>query len=247
MRKFVTGSILAAAALLAAPAAAQPAEGRPFTANGELETCDCRYGDHNVRLEAGRRYQIGATSEAFDSMLRLYRAGSTDVLAEDDDSGGDRNPVINFTPSETGDYLVRVVSFTPDGAGAYALNIEALEALPAPVTRASSTETMTWQIYDGTLDADDPAESEMRFDDYALDLEAGQSAMIRVESEAFDPVVRVYSADQRGVNELAMDDDSGGSFNSFLMFAPEEGGSYIVRVTSFSTEGTGAYRLRIAR
>ena len=77
--------------------------------------------------------------------------------------------------------------------------------------------------------------------------EAGQSALIRLESEAFDPVVRIYSASQRGMSELVMDDDSGGGFNSFLMFAPEEAGSYIVRVTSFSTEGGGAYRLRIAR
>jgi hypothetical protein len=247
MRILLGASILAASALLAAPAAAQPAEGRPFTANGELELCDCRYGDHTVRLEAGRRYEITATAEAFDSMLRLYRAGSTDVLAEDDDSGGERNPRINFTPAETGDYLVRVVSYTPDGAGAYALNVNALEALPAPVTRATSTETATWQIYDGELAAGDPAESEMRFDDYAVELAAGQSALIRLESEAFDPVVKVYPANQRGMSEIAMDDDSGGGFNSFLMFAPDEAGTYIVRVTSFSSEGTGAYRLRIAK
>ena len=67
------------------------------------------------------------------------------------------------------------------------------------------------------------------------------------EFEAFDPVVRVYPADQRGTSELAMDDDSGGGFNSFLIFAPDEGGDYVVRVTSFSTEGTGAYRLKIAQ
>lgn len=247
MRNFIGASIFAAAAFMAAPAAAQPAEGRPFTASGELENCECRYGDHNIRLEAGRRYRIAASSEAFDSMLRLYRAGSTEALAQDDDSGGERNPLIHFTPSETGDYLVRVVSFTPDGAGAYDLEIEALEALPAPISRPTGTEAMSWQVYDGSLDANDSVEGEMRFDDYALHLEAGESALIRVESEAFDPVVRVYPADQRGTEEVAMDDDSGGGFNAFLIFAPDEGGDYVVRVTSFSTEGTGAYRLKIAR
>ena len=249
MGKYLGASILvAAAALMAAPAAAQPAEGRPFTASGELETCECRYGDHEVRLEAGRRYRIAAGSDDFDSMLRLYRAGSLgEPLAQDDDSGGERNPLIHFTPTESGDYLVRVVSFTPDGAGAYDLEIEALEALPAPISRPTGTEPMSWQVYDGSLDANDPVESEMRFDDYALRLEAGESALIRVESEAFDPVVRVYPADQRGTTEVAMDDDSGGGFNAFLIFAPDEGGDYVVRVTSFSTEGTGAYRLKIAK
>ena len=247
MRKLIEASILSAAFFVANPLLAQPAEGQPFTASGELETCDCRYGDHNVRLEAGRRYRVSASSEAFDSMLRLYRAGSTEVLIEDDDSGGERNPQLHFTPSQTGDYLVRVVSFTPDGAGAYSINIEALESLPPPITRATGTEALSWQVYDGALDANDPAESDMRFDDYALDLEGGQSALIRLESEAFDPVVRIYKADQRGMNEIAMDDDSGGGFNAFLMFAPDEGGAYIVRVTSFSTEGAGAYKLRIAR
>src|SRR5688500_2053174 len=119
MRNYLGPSIMAAATFIAAPAVAQPAEGRPFTASGELENCEGRYGDHNVRLEAGRRYRIAASSEAFDSMLRLQRAGSSDVLAQDDDSGGERNPLIHYTPTESGGYLVRVVSFTPDGAGAY--------------------------------------------------------------------------------------------------------------------------------
>ncbi len=247
MRIFIGAAILVAATAVATPAFAQPSEGRPFTASGELETCDCRYGDHQVRLEAGRRYRINARAEAFDSMLRLYRSGSTDLIAEDDDSGGERNPQIHFTPAESGEYLVRVVSFTPDGAGSYSLDVEALEALPAPITRASATETTTWQIFDGALETGDAAENEMKFDDYQIDLEAGQSALIRLESEAFDPVVRIYSASQRGQNELVMDDDSGGGFNAFVMFAPEEAGGYIVRVTSFSTEGAGAYRLRVAR
>ena len=247
MRRFITLLMLGAAAMFAAPASAQPAEGRPFTASGELENCDCRFGDHVVRLEAGRRYRIAASSEAFDSMLRLYRAGSDDALAQDDDSGGERNPLIFYTPAETGDYRVRVVSYAPDGAGAYNLNVEALEALPAPITRATGTEAMTWQVYDGALEATDPANEDIRFDDYAIELEAGQSALIRVDSEAFDPVVRVYPTSQRGAGEVAMDDDGGSGFNSFLMFAPDEAGSYIVRVTSFSTEGAGAYRLRIAR
>lgn len=247
MRILIGASVLTAAALFAAPVTAQPAPDRPFTANGELELCECRFGDHVVRLDAGRRYRITASSEAFDSMLRLYRAGSTDILAEDDDSGGDRNPSLSFTPSESGDYLVRVVSFTPDGAGAYALNVEALEALPEPITRPTGTETTIWQVYEGELAEGDSAEGEMRFDDYAIELEPGQSVLIRAESEAFDPVVRVYAADQRGAQEMAMDDDSGGGFNAFLIFAPDEGGRYIVRVTSFSTDGAGAYRLRIAR
>src|SRR5688572_29976631 len=101
MRKFIEASILSAAFFAASPLLAQPAEGQPFTASGELETCDCRYGDHNVRLEAGRRYRVSASSEAFDSMLRLYRAGSTEVLVQDDDSGGERNPQLHFTPSQT--------------------------------------------------------------------------------------------------------------------------------------------------
>jgi hypothetical protein len=247
MRKLIGAGMFAVAAISATPLAAQPGPGRPFTANGELETCDCRFGDHTVRLEAGRRYKISVGSEAFDSMLRVYRAGSTDVLAEDDDGGGESNPQLHFTPSQTGDYLVRVVSFTPEGAGPYALNIEALESLPPPITRATGSESMRWQLYDGTLETRDAAENEMRFDDYALELEAGQSALIRVDSEAFDPVIRVYSAQQRGTSEVAMDDDSGSGFNAFLLFAPDEAGSYIVRVTSFSTEGLGAYRLRIAR
>ena len=241
--------LLITTALIAASgsATAQVRQGQPFSASGALEDCDCRYGNHTVRFEAGRRYRIAARSQAFDAMLRVQRAGSSEVLAADDDSGGERDPLIHFTPSETADYLVRVASFSSDGVGAYSLEIEALEALPAPMTRPTGTESQSWQVYDGSLDNSDPAEGEMRFDDYALSLGQGQSALIRLDSETFDPMIRVFKANQRGVNEVAADDDGGNGFNAFLMFAPDEPGDYIVRVTSFSTEGLGAYKLRIAR
>ncbi len=247
MIRSVGTSLAAALAISSAPASAQPAENRPFSASGALEICECRFGDHVVPLEAGRRYEIAATTAAFDAMLRVYRNQGSDPLAEDDDSGGDRNPRLVFTAPESGDYLVRVTSFGAEGAGPYDLQINALEALPAPITRATASETLSWQVYEGALEGSDPVEGGMRFDDYAIDLEAGQSAIIRLDSEGFDPVAKVYAADQRGIQELASDDDSGGGLNAFLLFNPDRSGTYIVRVSAYSTDGTGPYRLRIAR
>ena len=61
----------------------------------------------------------------------------------------------------------------------------------------------------------------------------------------FDTVLKVYAANERGAEPASSDDDGGGGLNSFLTFAPEHGGTFIVRATSYGSGGTGAYRLRV--
>lgn len=75
-----------------------------------------------VRLEAGRTYTIDMMSAEFDPFLRLENAEFVE-LASDDDSGGDLNARIDFTPRETGVYRVIATSFDNDGGGAFTLRI----------------------------------------------------------------------------------------------------------------------------
>jgi hypothetical protein len=142
---------------------------------------------------------------------------------------------------------VRVSSFSPGGTGDYALSVTPSAPLPALITRATRTERGQWQVYQGDLAASDATENGRRYDDYELRLTAGQTAMIHVQADNMDTILQVFSAADRGNRPLIENDDGGGGTNPFVFFAPEEAGTYVVRVIGFDEQTAGAYRLRISR
>lgn len=235
------------------PAAAQD-RAQPWTASGELQDSDSRgeetrrYDDHRIHLDAGRRYRLSVTSEAFDPLARLLRAGQTEVIAENDDYGESLNSRISYTPAESGDYVLRVTGFAADARGAYTATVEQLPPLPAPVsTPPSATATTSWGVWEGALAAADPDRDGRHYDDYLIHFDAGQTRLIAVDADGLDTMIQIVrAADREGV-PLDEDDDSGPGVNPLLGFAPEEAGDYIVRVTSFEADAAGAYRLRISR
>jgi hypothetical protein len=248
---------VAPALLLAGPASAQPAQATPPSQpsapadpnaiRGSIQVCEAARGEHRIQLESGRRYAISATSEAFDPFIRLLRPGSEEPIAEDDDSGGGLVPRIMFAPPQSGEYIVRVSSFAPGGVGDYALSVTPASPLPAVISRPTRTERGQWQIFQGNLAAGDATEGGKRYDDYELRLAAGETAMIHVQSDNMDTMLQVFAAAERGNRPVAEDDDSGGGTNPFVFFAPQEAGTYVVRVVGFDEQTTGAYRLRIGR
>ena len=118
--------------------------------------------------------------------------------------------------------------------------------LPPAVSRPTRTEWARWQVFEGTLSAGDLEESGRRFDDYEINLRDGERALIALDTGDFDPVLNVYPAGQRGGSSAMSDDDGGGNLNAFMVLAPERGGTFIVRVTAFSEQSDGAYKLRVA-
>ena len=249
MRLLLTASLTAlAGAFLAAPAAAQ----QSWSGEGQLEDSDnqdadqSRYDEHVLQLEAGRRYRISAESEEFDTYIRLYRAGESESVAENDDFEG-LNSRITYQPQEAGEYRLRVLSFSPDGRGAYTASAEALPPLPPPVSsRPSATSRTRWQIWNGELSEADPDRDGHRFDDYSIRMTAGQTRLISVESESFDAMVWIMRAGEREGEPIDADDDAGPGFNALVGFQAEDDGEYLVRVMSYGPNETGGYRLRIS-
>src|SRR5436853_4096421 len=132
-----------AAAFAAAPAMAQPAQSVPMHVTGALTDSDAqgdehhRYDDIRVHLEAGQRYRLSVDSEAFDPVAHLYRPGNvftdeTQVAMNDDGDG--LNSRISYTPSESGDYTLRVIGFAADARGAYTAGATILPPLAPPIT-----------------------------------------------------------------------------------------------------------------
>ena len=226
--------------------AVQPALAQPSTLSfeGTLQPCA---NSHPVPLEAGRRYEIRAASATFDTVVQVYRVGNASALAEDDDGGDGTNSRLDFVAPESGDYLVCVSSYGGRGSGTYTIGVTPAAALPPPATRPTGSERARWQVYEGTLEDGDPQDGGKSFDDYEINLAAGERALIGLDSGDFDPVLNVYASPRRGGQPVASDDDSGTDLNAFLVFAPEQGGTFIVRATTFSDSSRGRYRLRITR
>lgn len=244
----------AALIAVAGPAAAQQPV---WSGGGALADSDPqmeegrRYDEHRVQLQAGQRYRISVDSEAFDPVARLSRVGREEPVAENDDSAG-LNPRITYTASEGGDYVLRVYGYSPEGRGAYTARVETLPPPPPAITTPGTPTPVsgTWLRWDGTLTETDAAREDRRYDDYVVRFEAGQSRYIIVDSAAFDTMVQVIALDGRE-NEppatLGEDDDNGPGLNSLLVFEAGEAGDYIIRVTSFGTNSTGAYRLWVSQ
>lgn len=246
---------LAALALPAVPALAQSPV---WSGNGTLTDSDSRgeedrrYDDHVVRLQAGQRYRISLDSDDFDPVLKIYRSTSEEPLAENDDGGESLNSRLSFTPEVSGDYVLRATSYGTDGRGAYAARVETLAPLPPPVTTPGQTVTSsgTWSMWQGALTESDPDIEGAPYRDYLIRAEAGQVRYISLNASDFDPMVQVFPAAERDSDSPMVtdeDDDGGVGLNSFLVFAPDTAGDYIVRVRSFGTGGTGAYTLYVSQ
>ena len=76
-----------------------------------------------VRMEANRTYQIDLMSNQFDAYLVLFNEAGLVVL-EDDDSGGNLNSRIIFSPNRTEVFRIEASSLGGNSVGAYTLNIQ---------------------------------------------------------------------------------------------------------------------------
>ena len=87
-----------------------------------------RFKEHKVALKAGVTYVIEMTSAdpmSFDPYLRLQDDAGK-VLSYDDDSGGNMNSRIMFTPTKSGQYRIIAMPFLPDQRGSYTLTVSEL-------------------------------------------------------------------------------------------------------------------------
>ena len=81
--------------------------------------------------------------------------------------------------------------------------------------------------------------------DYTIFLESGDQVAIDVISDEFDTLVTLMNKDGTTVGEN--DDGPDGTTNSLLFARITESGMYTVRVRSYAGQGTGTFRLKVAR
>jgi serine protease Do len=93
----------------------------------DQERKQCHRRSYEVTLVAGKTYTIDLVSEEFDAFLRLENKTKGKV-AEDDNSAGNLNSRIVYTPTATSDFRIVVTTCDPGEVGRFRVTIHEAEA-----------------------------------------------------------------------------------------------------------------------
>ncbi|WP_447910138.1 PPC domain-containing protein [Brevundimonas bullata] len=221
---------------------------------GRLEESDARtrggdayrYDDYRVALRAGQRLQAELRSSDFDAYLEVYAEGRTsgDSLASDDDGAGSgTNARLRFTPDSDGVYIVRARAFSGLETGAYTL---ALSERVAPRQPRPGRITVGGDVSGRLTSGDAEDEDGNSFDAYAFRAGAGDRVAVLLESDDFDPTLRIGRMINGAFVQSAQNDDGAGKgLNSYLVFTAPQAGEYVIQAASVGSGAEGDYRLSL--
>lgn len=261
-RTIIAASVSVLALFAAAPALAQQVQDLAIGAEikGELSDSDprltdddeARYDDYRVAVRAGQRLEAVLRSSDFDAYLAVYAADANGAAegepraTDDDGLGEETDSRLRLTADRDGAYILRARSLGTDETGAYTLSLSERPAAP-PAPRP--TTIRVGDEVKGELMPSDPEQDDGAvYDAYALSARAGQRFAIGLNSDDFDPVLRVGRAGQADVfEELSQNDDApSGGLNSFLIFTAPDSGEYLIRATGLNATAEGDYTLTVA-
>ena len=231
------------------------------TVNGQLTAEDTRvdseelgqyvYDTWSIQAREGQRLEVTMRSDAFDTYLEAYEGSDTDeAIAMDDDGLGEgANSRLRFS-ADNGPYIIRARTLSGLEGGDYTLQVT--DRGPAPRAPRPTAIRMGDDV-DGAISDRSPVEEdgqygEYTYNGYSFRAREGERFAITLESDDFDPIVRVGRIGRSGAfEELAQNDDSGaGGLNSYLIFTAPSNGEYVIRVAPLDGSTAGDYELAMA-
>jgi hypothetical protein len=222
----------------------------PQVSDGEMG--EYIYDLYSIQARQGQRLEFTMRAEDFDSYLELLGPGGDEVLSSDDDGLGEGlNSRLRFTIGSDGTYRLRARNLAGLEGGAYTL--KAIDRGPAAIA-PNPTPIRLGDPLEGEISDADPEEegddqwSAYLYDAYSFTAREGDRIAVTMESDAFDPIVRVGKVAPDGsFEELASNDDSpSGGLNSYLVLTVPADGEYLVRAAPLGGSQTGAYTVGIA-
>ncbi len=217
-------------------------------------------GDINPALEADfYTYTATATgvvnfamaainNSGVDTFLTIYNSPNLNAeIARNDDSNGTLNSFISLNVNANAIYYIRATAFGL-GTGDYQVSATAISApINAPVATGDSFATAipltapqgsTVASFDGNIN---PA---LEADFYTYTATATgvvNFAMNAINNSGVDTFLTIYNSPNLNV-QIARNDDSNGTLNSFISLPVIAGSVYYIRATAYGS-GIGAYRV----
>lgn len=164
-------------------------------------------------------------------MYLLVVDGEGQVIAEDDDSGGGTDAMVEVEIPAEGTYQVLANTFFPGSTGEYLL-----------VWEDPQTPFLSWGVpVEGELtDEDEMMPDDTYYDAYLLVGWEGETVRLSLSSPDMDTYLIL--TDTEG-NWLAYDDDAGGGTDSYLEYTLPSSGAYRVLANTLFAGETGRYTL----
>jgi len=206
------------------------------------------YDTYSVQTRDGQRLQVAMRSDAFDAYLEVYKGTDEGeaVTSDDDGLGEDTNSRARFT-AEGGTYIIRARTLSGLEGGDYTIEVSDRGAAPrAPrPTAIRLGDNVDGAISDRSAVEEDGQYGEYTYNGYSFRARQGERVAITLESDDFDPVVRVGRMGRGGAfEELAQNDDSGaGGLNSYLIFTAPSSGEFVIRAAPLDGTTDGDYEL----
>ncbi|MGB3571019.1 MAG: trypsin-like peptidase domain-containing protein [Phormidesmis sp.] len=223
-----------------------PVRGQLTSGSEVLPADESYYNAYSFEGRGGQRVSIEMSSANVDSYLILLSPQGRD-LAQDDDSGGDRNARLVFTLPEDGTYTVLANSYGSRETGDYALRVvEGSDTTAAlPVTgQQGSLYSLPIQT-EGTLNSNSRIfESDgSRYEEFPFEGRAGQRITIALDSQEFDPFLLLVGPDGEVVEYN--DDVSRNSLSAGMSVTLPLNGRYYVYANALDSSGFGRFRLSV--
>ncbi|HEU0298603.1 MAG TPA: hypothetical protein VFR37_04095 [Longimicrobium sp.] len=248
---------LALAAVLGAPAHAQPGTGTFPTlrvgqsASGTLSPSDPamfergHFKVYQFQAAPGRRYVATMESADFDTYLTVARTigGITDHMLTDDDGGPEgTDSRLRFTVPTAGTYLLIAQALGEGGTGAFSVRLDTVTIRPPTVTPLTLGREVTGELSEDDAEYDAQEEGADGFYDlYRFTGRAGQRVRARMEFEEYFVNLEVGRMED---GEFVPVEESTEGANGVLNATLPEAGEYLVRAGAFGSV-TGEYSLRV--
>lgn len=238
--------LLAGAAALLVPFSASAQDVRNLdTAQSDVQIFEGEVGSEPARfrvtMERGTFLQVDvqpAEGSELDPVLTITDVRTGEVLAEDDDSGGNLGSRARVRSD-----VRRVVELTVT-AFAFFSGEESAGAFELQLRRGEFTAPRTTPIAFGGEARGRVGAEDQRY--YTISGEAGQMLEVALlaEDDNLDPLLSLYTSTDVEGEVLMSDDDGGEGLNSLLRFVLPKTGTYTIGVGSYG-ESSGSYTLRV--
>ncbi|MBD3266630.1 hypothetical protein GF373_08170 [bacterium] len=197
-------------------------------------------------LEEGFQYEF-YTSGSTDTVLNILRDDGTTIILTDDDSGTDLNAFLQFTPNESGTFLIKVFQYDASVVNTYTLHYLNRSQAEDPKDEWDPDD----DTYHQATPLGRPQLSEFahgphflnpsdRYDWFAFTLTEGEIYEFSSTSGS-DLVADLFYQNER--IRVAHNDDGGFEQDFSLIHVPENGGTYYLRVSLFNQHSYGTYTL----
>ncbi len=213
-----------------------------ITRNTPKEEDGTGYVLHQYRGTPGERILVELKSADFDAFLtignRHTEPGCSDCRRDDDGGGGTDSRLRHALPA-SGEVQIRAGMVNSGGAGRYTLSVSPLPPPVAPRPRALAVG----QQVEGQLGNASSLDDEDRpYELWTLQGQPGKTLVLRMDSDALDPVLQFGRWNGSDFTKQAEDDDGGQGLNARLRVQLDAEGRGAVRAIAFGN-GNGSYRL----